>query len=322
MSNLGQDKTSCAADSVRTGDMPLKPGISCGCTRISFVIPAYNEGEKVGTVLSELSANFPDHEILLVDDASTDNTAEVAGQLSAVRVLRHNKNRGPGGAIKTGISNASGDFIVIVDADGQHPIEEIRKVVDCISEYPEIDAVLTHRNNIYSSGTLRSLGKLLINFVVRQLTNEEIKDNNCGLRAFRREKIAPFLFLLPDGFSYVTTSTVLAHKEDFSIRWIDIRMQKRESGKSRLRMRDGVNTLLLVFRLIVVFDPMKFFTPLAIFSFFVGILSIIYNWFYYGGPGKNYIFFFLFGSLVFVLGLLSEQIAVLRKELLNLQSRK
>ena len=96
--------------------------------KLSFVVPAYNESEKIGTVLSQLSSNFPGQEILLVDDASTDNTSEIAGKVSGVKVVRHNKNRGPGGAIKTGISNAAGDFIVILDADGQHPIEEIKKV--------------------------------------------------------------------------------------------------------------------------------------------------------------------------------------------------
>lgn len=290
--------------------------------RISFIIPAYNEEETIGIVLKQLKETFGDQEIVVVDDASTDDTYRISMEAGADRVVRHNKNRGPGAAFKTGVSQATGEFIVLVDADDQHPIEEIKKVVAYVFETPAIDAVFTERRNVYSSGFIRSAGKFLISSVVRGLIGENIRDHNCGLRAFKRARIMPLLFMLPDGFSYVTTSLVLAYKEDFLIQWIDITMKQRKAGKSRVKMRHGLNTFILVFRLIVNFDPMKFFLPLAGGSFFIGVLSIIYNWIFYGGPGKNYIFFFLFATLVFVLGLLSEQMTVLRKEILNLKSGK
>lgn len=290
--------------------------------KVSFVIPAFNEENTISSVIEMLKNNFTGQEIIVVDDSSIDATREKAIEAGANKVIRHNKNRGPGASFKTGVVHSSGDFIIIVDADGQHPIDEIRKVFEYVIQNPQIDAVFTQRTNVYSSGLIRSTGKVLINYVVQRLIEEKIYDHNCGLRAFRRKKILPFIFMLPDGFSYVTTSLVLAYKEDFCIHWIDITMKQREKGKSHVKIRHGLNTILLIFRLIVNFDPMKFFMPLTWFSFFIGILSIIYNWVFYGGPGKNYIFFFLFGTLMFVLGILSEQMSVLRKEILNLKSKE
>jgi len=288
--------------------------------KISFIIPSYNEEEKIGNVLGQLRENFPGHEIIVVDDASTDNTFKIARETHTDKVIRHNKNRGPGAAIKTGVLNASGDFVLIVDADGQHPIEEIKKVADFVLDNPDTDAVFTERRNVYSSGFVRSTGKVLISYVVKRLIGEKIKDHNCGLRAFKRERISPFLFMLPDGFSYATTSLVLAYKEDFNIKWLDITMHKRSSGKSQVRIKHGINTLLLVIRLIVIFDPMRFFLPVTGYAFLLGIISIVNSLIQTRTIGKNYIFFFLFGVLIFILGLLSEQISNLRKEISLLKS--
>jgi glycosyltransferase involved in cell wall biosynthesis len=290
--------------------------------KISFIVPAYNEQEKVGDVLKQLKENFQGHEIVAVDDASTDNTCNIIQKAGIDSLIKHNKNRGPGGAVKTGIAKATGDFIVIVDADGQHPMHEIQKVVEYITENPEIEAVLTQRVNRYSSGITRNIGKFFIAYVVKRLTRENIRDVNCGLRAFHREKILPFLFLLPDGFSYVTTLTVLAYKEDFSLKWIDIVTEERKSGKSQVKIKHGINTFLLVFRLIVVFDPMKFFMPLTGLSFLLGVAAIIYGLIVHGSIGKIYIFLFLFGSLIFVLGMLSEQISHLRREIVNTKPKQ
>lgn len=290
--------------------------------KISFIIPAYNEEQNIGSVLNHLKENFAGHEIIVVDDASTDNTIKIVQEMHIDKVLRHNKNRGPGAAFKTGILNATGDFVVIVDADGQHLIDEIIKVVDYILKDPDIDAVFTERSNVYSSGFVRSTGKILISHVVKRLIGEKIRDHNCGLRAFRRERILPFLFMLPDGFSYVTTSLVLAYKEDFNIKWLDIIMQKRNTGKSQVKIKHGFNTLLLVIRLIVIFDPLKFFLPVTGYAILLGIFSIIKSIIEIQSIGKNYIFFFLFGMLAFILGLLSEQIANLRKEILLTKSKK
>jgi glycosyltransferase involved in cell wall biosynthesis len=290
--------------------------------KISFLIPAYNEEKNIGKVLKELKGHFPGHEIIVIDDASTDNTFRIAVGICGDKVIRHNKNRGPGAAIKTGILNARGDYVVLLDADGQHPIEEIKKVADYIISNPVTDAVLTERRNVYSSGPVRSIGKFLISYVVKRLIGEKIRDHNCGLRAFRREKILPFLFMLPDGFSYATTSIVLAYKEDFSIHWIEITMGQRKSGKSQVKIKHGINTLLLIVRLIVIFDPLKFFLPVTGYSLLLGIISIIASIFTSRTIGKNYIFFFLFGVLVFILGLLSEQISTLRKEIAILKMRQ
>lgn len=283
--------------------------------KISFIIPAYNEEENIGKVIEELKSTFKEFEIIVVDDFSADRTFQIAKNLCPDTTFRHVQNQGYGAALKTGILHASGDFVVFVDGDGQHPIEEIKKIVDVIFDNSGIEAILTERRNSYTSGIFRSFGKIMINFVVRRLTSKKIKDVNSGLRAFKREKILPFLFLLPDSFSFSTTTTVLSYKENFDLKWIDISMQERKSGKSQVKLKHGANTLLLVFRLIVIFDPLKFFLPLTGASLLLGCISIINAVITSRTLGKNYIFFFLFGVLMFILGLLSEQISILRKEI-------
>ena len=282
---------------------------------ISFIIPAFNEEAEIGAVLSGLKDAYPDCELIVVDDGSSDLTAKAAQSAGPDKIIRHHRNRGLGAAIKTGSREATGDFIVIADADGQHTREAISKVVACLRENEDMDCCLTERVNIYTSGFIRTMGKILINFIVKRLTGEKLHDNNCGLRAFRRKKIIPFFHLLPDGFSFSTTSTVLAYKEDFNIRWVKIRMEKRRSGTSQVKMKHGFDTLMLIFRLIVIFDPLNFFLPLAKYSFLFGILSMVVSMAISEDLGKNYIFFLLFGSLAFVLGLVSEQITNLRKEI-------
>lgn len=289
--------------------------------KVSFVVPAYNEEANISSVIKTLREHFPDAEIVVVDDASSDRTFREAKQSGLCTAVRHKKNRGYGAALKTGILNASGEHVVFVDGDGQHPVEEIKKVVNMLYEDPDVDAVLTSRKNIYSSGPIRGIGKVMINYVTRSLTNEHIEDSNSGLRAFRRSKIKPFLFMMPDGFSFSTTSTILSYKEDFQLKWVDILMAARTGGKSQVKIKHGVNTLLLVIRLIVIFDPLRFFLPLAGYAMLLGALSIIASIFTSETIGKNYIFFLLFGMLSFILGLLSEQISTLRKEVSIMKTR-
>lgn len=288
--------------------------------KISIIVPAYNEGENIGKVLGEIRELFPDFETVVIDDGSDDSTHDIARIYFPETTLRHHKNLGLGASLKTGIRHATGDFVICVDADGQHPLESVREIARLIQGEPGIDAVLTERENAYSSGAVRSIGKLMINWVTRRLTGERIRDVNCGLRAFRRQRILPFLFLLPDGFSFSTTSTILAYKENFRFKWVRITMGKREGGKSQVRIRHGLDTLILVCRLIVLFDPLRFFLPVTIYSILLGVVSILLSLMTSETIGKNYIFFFLFASLSFLLGLISEQMTTIRKEIVQIKN--
>jgi len=287
--------------------------------RISIVIPAFNEGKNIEAVLREIGDCFPECEVVVVDDCSIDDTGLKIEAFAPQVFIRHRTNRGQGASLKSGIQAATREFVVLVDGDGQHPVEGIAEVIRRIRERPELDAVLTERDNLYSSGIARTVGKVIINFVTRRLTGEKMRDNNCGLRAFRRRAIEPFLFMLPDRFAFSTTSTVLAYKEGFLLEWVTISMKKRLNGESQMRIRHGAETLLLVLRLIVLFEPLKFFLPLAGYSFLLGAACIAVSFLVSGAMGENYIFFFLFGSLAFILGFISEQITLLRKELLALR---
>jgi len=299
----------------------LQEGVLIPQVKVSFIIPAYNEEDTIGIVLKELKDAFSDQEILVIDDASTDDTFKTAEEICPGKVLKHNRNRGYGAALKTGVLNTAGEFVIFIDGDGQHSIEDIKKIVDAINKNPELDSVLTERRNIYASGAVRSLGKLLINHTIKRLTHERIKDSNSGLRAFKRMKLYPFLFMMPNGFSFSTTSTVLSYKEDFNLQWIEINMKERKYGKSQVKIRHGFDTLLLIIRLIVIFDPLKFFLPLTGASLLLGCISIINAVITSGTLGKNYIFFFIFGVLMFILGLLSEQISTLRKEISSIRAK-
>lgn len=290
--------------------------------RFSVVMAAYNEAGSLDAVLRELKAELPECEVIVVDDGSTDDTSAIARRHCPDTTLRHARNRGQGASLKTGIRAATREFVVLMDADGQHPVAEVRAIMARILADPSLDAVLTRRVNLYSSGHLRSLGKLVINYVVHQLTGEEIRDANCGLRGFRRSRITPFLFQLPDTFSFSTTSTVLSYMENFRLAWLDVSMRPRSNGTSRVCLRHGVNSIILVFRLIVLFAPLRFFLPLTAYAYLLGVFSIVLSLFTSGGLGKNYIFFFLFGSLAFILGLLSEQLSNIRKEMVYLKNER
>jgi len=279
--------------------------------RYSVIVPAFNEEPGLRTVLDELVRACHGAEIIVVDDGSTDGTARVAREFP-VTVITHPINRGYGAALKSGIVAAKHDHIVFFDADGQHDPAYIQLMLDRL---PEADLVIGERSHYTRRSPVHFAGRAVLSWLVNRLTRMPLRDINCGLRAARRSTIARYLDLLPDGFSFSTTSTVVFAKFRRRLAFMPVEVRRR-LGKSSVKLiRDGYNTLLLVIRLVALFDPLRIFLPPAFALMALGIVYGIFKYLtlpVYTGLSVGSLSLFLTGLLVFFLGVVCDQIAALR----------
>lgn len=278
---------------------------------LTILIPAYNEEEVIASVLENLLKFQKDNwEILVVDDGSTDGTSEILDSFRGIRVIRHSKNKGYGAALKTGIKNATGEYIVTMDSDGQHNPEYIKEFLEHIKEY---DMVATYRTQWFHSSLWRMPGKWLIGVLANYLSRSKIPDLNSGFRAFKKDIVSKYLHLCPNGFSFSTTITLSLLCEGYDIKFIPIKAHKRV-GKSTVSIRTGFETILLIVRLITLFNPLRIFIPIsALFGSLGGALLIgdIIN----RNLNDSTILLILASILVFVFGLMADQMAHIRREL-------
>jgi len=281
---------------------------------VSIIVPAFNEAETITQVVQALrELNHINKEIIVVDDGSTDATAEKAHTAGADKVIRHHKNRGYGAAIKTAVNNARFDIIVTFDADLQHNPEDILKLLEHLDD--ETDMVVGDRSAVEPI-SYRKLGKWLLQRVAEFLSRERIPDLNCGLRVFRKSSFYDILSLLPDGFSFSTNLTLAMLKNDFTVKYIPISYKPRQKGVSRLNsITDGLNVLTLIFRLITIYEPMRVFLPVSVTFFILGLLyGVIMVVLTFNIP-DGAVLLMVVGVLLFFFGLLAEQISELRRNL-------
>ena len=275
---------------------------------LTIVLPAYNEAGSVGDVVSRLKQDFPQAEILVVDDCSSDGTAEEA-KAAGARVISHKYNMGNGAAIKTGARHARGEILVFMDADGQHGAEQIGKLLAKLDE--GYDMVIGARDMRGQAGKRRMLGNFLLNRLASLLTGRKIEDLTSGFRAARAEIFRQFLYLLPNGFSYPTTSTMAFLRSGYSVGFVPIEVRRRK-GKSKIRlMRDGVRFLVIIMKITTLFSPMRVFFPLSMFFLLVGTGRYVYFYWQTGGFSKMAGVMFITAMLVFLIGLVSEQITAM-----------
>ena len=283
--------------------------------RLSIIVPAYDEADGVAPTLRALRESFPDAEILVVDDGSSDATAARAESVPGVRVLRHGYNRGYGAALKTGMRRAHGMLLAWFDADGEHGVSDLGAMV-ALLEREELEAVLGQRP-AGGGPTIRSVGKFLIRQLARSLGVRAGDDLNCGLRVFRRRAILPFLSILPDGFSASLTSTMVLLARRLPMRFHPI-TQRPRVGSSKVRVADGFASLLLVLRTVALFAPLRiFFTPglvLLLAGFVYGVATAVVL-----GRGLPTAALLLAntGTMLCVLGLVADQVSQLRLERLE-----
>jgi glycosyltransferase involved in cell wall biosynthesis len=276
----------------------------------SVVIPAFNEAASIGPLVADLGASAPWHEILVVDDGSSDETgarAEAAG----ARVIRHPYNKGNGAAVKTGIRRSTGAHVLIIDADGQHHPADALRLVSHLDTY---DLVVGARSPAAQAGLVRRFGNAALNAIASYLTEQRIPDLTSGLRAARRECLVEFLYLLPNGFSTPTTTTLAFMKAGYSVRFEPIDTRRR-LGSSKINIAsDGVGFFLILLKVITIFSPLRLFLPLSAASFGIGAAYAAWTILTQSHVTNSSVLLILLSVVILLVGLVSEQISSLRFE--------
>ena len=280
------------------------------CTDVSIVIPAMNEAAAIGGVVSQLRGAAAWKEIIVVDDGSADETA-VQARAAGACVVRHPYNKGNGAAVKTGIRHARGEFVLIIDADGQHPPEDARRIAARLGDF---DLVIGARNGATQASPARRAGNALLNNLASYLTSRPIPDLTSGFRGARTDCLREFIHLLPNGFSTPTTTTLAFIKAGYNVAFEPIDARQR-SGRSKIRFaHDGARFLLILLKIVTLFSPLRVFLPLSVLSFAVGSIYGVWNMLATGKIPNGAVILILFAVIVFLVGLVSEQIASLRFE--------
>lgn len=281
----------------------------------TIIIPAFNEGKVIGKVLDTLKMPEGCAEIIVIDDGSGDNTFDEASSRE-VTVIKHHKNKGYGASLKTGINACKTPYIILYDGDGQHRIEDLLSIAKGMHNY---DMLVGARSKNSHQPLIRRPGKKILSAFVNLLSQSEIPDINSGLRAFKTETIKRYLHLMPNGFSFSTTSTVALNSMGYDVAYTPIIVQAREGSKSSVKIfRDGFRTLMLILNLTVLFNPLKVFIPMAM-AFMGG--SILY-FIYYSIVERIHIttsmaLMGITGVLIFFIGIVCEQVSAIRRELNN-----
>jgi glycosyltransferase involved in cell wall biosynthesis len=281
-----------------------------GAGTVSILIPACNEADAIGAVVGGLAAAAPWREILVIDDGSTDATAARA-EAAGARVIRHPYNKGNGAAIKTGIRAATGDYVLIVDGDGQHNPADAVRLVEKLGAY---DLVIGARSRQTQAGVARRFGNAVLNWLASYLTEREIPDLTSGFRAARAECLREFIHLLPNGFSTPTTTTLAFAKAGYNVAFEPVEARVRV-GTSKIRFsRDGVKFLLILVRVITIFSPFRVFLPIAATSFLLGTGYAVWTIATQRHVTNSSVLLIMLAVIIFLVGLVSEQISALRFE--------
>jgi glycosyltransferase involved in cell wall biosynthesis len=271
---------------------------------VSVVIPAYNEEEGIASVVAGVLAGGAWREVLVVDDGSTDGTAERAASAGA-RVVRHPYNKGNGAAVKTGVREARGEVVLLMDADGQHDPADAERIVAPVGVYDMVIGARSARDQDF----VRALGNGVFKAVASWLTGRPIPDLTSGFRAARRDRMLEVLHLLPNGFSYPTTSCLAFLKAGHNVVFEPIRARPRVSASKVKVTRDGVRFLLIIFKIVTLYSPLKIFFPLSAAALLLGTGYAIWNVHYYGKIPMGAGLLIQLAVVVFLFGLISEQIA-------------
>ncbi len=279
--------------------------------RLSVVIPAYNEAASIERVLAKVGAQLPDAELIVVDDASRDETAALATRAGAT-VVRQPYNKGNGAAVKAGIRAATGEVVLLLDADGQHDPTDLPRVLAPIGQY---DLVVAARTRASNATWTRGVGNAMLNRLATYLTGMQIDDLTSGFRAMKRAQIMEFIHLLPNRYSYPTTSTMAFIKAGYSVKFVPIAAQPRAGGASGQKLlSNGVVFVTIILRMMTLFSPLKIFSPISAVFFVIGAAYGVYTIFTEVHITNTTVLLIVMSLLIFLQGLISEQIAAYRFE--------
>jgi glycosyltransferase involved in cell wall biosynthesis len=274
------------------------------------IVPAFNEERSIGPLVEALAAAGAWHQILVVNDGSTDATAARA-EAAGATVVTHPYNKGNGASVKTGIRNATGDHILIIDGDGQHRAADAVRLVSYLGEY---DLVIGARSSRTQATQARLVGNTLLNRLASYLTGRDVPDLTSGFRAARRSCLREFVHLLPNGFSTPTTTTLAFIKGGYNVRFEPVEAEPRV-GTSKIRLlRDGATFLVIILKVVTIFSPMRVFAPISGLAFLLGTAYGVWTVVNDHKIANGAVLLIMFAVIVFLVGLVSEQIAALRFE--------
>ncbi|HEB55548.1 MAG TPA: glycosyltransferase family 2 protein [Gammaproteobacteria bacterium] len=275
---------------------------------LSIILPAKNEATSLVKLLPELRRRYPVAEIIVIDDGSSDNTAEICSQ-SDVKCVRHAHSLGNGAAIKHGARFASGKLLVFMDADGQHDPADIERLLEHLRS--GFDMVVGARDAASQASPARRIANAVYNRLASWIVRRPIQDLTSGFRVVRAKKFRRFLYLLPNGFSYPTTITMSFFRAGYLVDYIPIRAARRQ-GKSHINLlHDGLRFFLIIFKVGTLYSPLKIFMPISVFFFLMSVGYYSYTYFTTARFTNMGLLLFVTSVLVFLIGLVSEQITTL-----------
>lgn len=279
--------------------------------KVTILIPAFNESQAIGFVIEHIHAICSEvvQEVIVIDDGSSDDTAYIAKNAGAT-VIRHKQNLGYGAALKTGIRHAKTEFILTMDADGQHQAEDVLGLWEVADA---CDMVVGQRISLLHSPLWRMPGKWLLWSMANYLTRRKIPDLNSGLRLIRREVALRYLHLCPSGFSFSTTITMALLSRGYSVAYVPIQVKKRV-GKSTVSVTTGLDTIILILRIAALFNPLRVFIPISLLIGLVGLAWGIPYALVGRGVSVGSMLAIVTAILIFGLGMLCDQISQLRLE--------
>lgn len=275
---------------------------------VSVVIPAFNEelaiAKDIETICETLNAAGYPWELIVVDDGSQDRTAEIAQSLGAV-VLRHSQNKGTGGARSTGVLYARGEIVIMTDADGTYPNQDMPLLIEKVREGYDM-AVGARRNEKGTLRWLRTPTKEFIRRLASFMTGAHIPDLNSGLRAFRTDVVLRFIGILPNTHSWVSTITLAMLSNGYRVAYVPIDYYPRIGRSTFHPVRDTYNYLTLVFRVLTYFNPLKIFLPTSVFLFLFGFIKLLYDNFRLHDIRESDVIIIVVAVLVGFLGILAD----------------
>jgi glycosyltransferase involved in cell wall biosynthesis len=276
----------------------------------SIILPAKNEAESLAKLLPAVKEAMPAAEIIVVNDGSSDNTVEVC-ERNRVKILTHAYSMGNGAAIKTGARNAAGDILVFMDADGQHDPADIQRLVARLAA--GYDMAVGARQMDTHASLARRLGNMVYNRLASLMTGHPIEDLTSGFRAARARHFRKFLYLLPNKFSYPTTSTMAFFRSGLPVAYVPIKAMNRSGdSKSHIRLfHDGLRFLIIIMKIGALFSPMRFFLPISALLLVTGMAYYGYTYFTWGRLTNMSVIMFMASLFTFLIGIVSEQISAL-----------
>jgi glycosyltransferase involved in cell wall biosynthesis len=280
-------------------------------TKVSVIIPAYNEAQTIGDLVSKTRALYPDFEIIVIDDGSTDDTGAVAKN-SGATVYSHPYNIGNGATVKSGIRIAFANVLVFMDGDGQHNPEDIAKLLEYL---PEFDMVVGARSKADHASLGRTFGNTAYNWLASYVAKFRVEDLTSGFRAVKADIAHNLLYLLPNTYSYPTTLTLSVLRNGRTVKYVSVKAKKRKSGKSGISMfKDGVRFFMIIIKICTLYSPFRIFLPVSFLTFLTGLFYYLYTFCMWRRFTNMSALLFTTSIVIFMMGLVSEQICQMRFE--------